>query len=69
MLGKREYSKALPAGSYRKALETAKNLLTLSLSVENITQATGLSKEEVEALTIDYCTFNLTARDAKMICF
>ena len=35
-------------GAYQKALETAKNLLGLGLSVEKIMQATGLSKEEVE---------------------
>ena len=37
-------------GSRQKALETAKNLLHFGLSVENIAQATGLSKAEVEAL-------------------
>ena len=35
-------------GSYQKALETAKNLMALGLSIENIAQATGLSKQEVE---------------------
>ena len=35
-------------GSYQKALETAKNLLGLGLSIENIAKATGLSQEEVE---------------------
>ena len=37
-------------GSYQTKLETAKNLLDLGLSVENIAQATGLSREEVENL-------------------
>ena len=37
-------------GSYQKALETAKNLMALGLSIENIAQATGLSKQEVENL-------------------
>ena len=37
-------------GSYKKALETAKNLIGLRLSIEDIAQATGLSKEEVEAI-------------------
>ena len=37
-------------GSYQKALETAKNLLDLGLSIENIAQATGLSQAEVEAI-------------------
>ena len=35
-------------GSRQKALETAKNLMALGLSIENIAQATGLSKQEVE---------------------
>ena len=37
-------------GSYQTKLETAKNLLDLGLSVENIAQVTGLSREEVENL-------------------
>ena len=37
-------------GSQQKAIETAKNLLTMSLSVENIAKATGLSVEEIQAL-------------------
>ncbi|ERF60776.1 hypothetical protein HMPREF0860_2202 [Treponema socranskii subsp. socranskii VPI DR56BR1116 = ATCC 35536] len=37
-------------GSYQTKLETAKNLFDLGLSVENIAQATGLSREEVENL-------------------
>ena len=37
-------------GSRQKALETAKNLLHFGLSRENIAQATGLSRAEVEAL-------------------
>jgi len=41
---------ALQEGSYQKALETAKNLLVLGLSVANIAQATGLTEAEVEAL-------------------
>ena len=35
-------------GSYQTKLETAKNLIGLRLSIEDIAQATGLSKEEVE---------------------
>ena len=35
-------------GARQKALETAKNLMALGLSIENIAQATGLSKQEVE---------------------
>ena len=37
-------------GAHRKALETAKNLLGLGVTVENIAQATGLTKKEVEGL-------------------
>ena len=37
-------------GCRQKALETAKNLLHFGLSRENIAQATGLSRAEVEAL-------------------
>ena len=37
-------------GSRQKALETAKNLLQFGLSVQKIAQATGLTKEDVEAL-------------------
>ena len=43
-------SLGLAEGSRQKALETAKNLLHLGLSGENIAQATGLTKAEVEAL-------------------
>ena len=38
------------AGSHQKALDTAKNLLALKLSIENIAKATGLTEEEVEKL-------------------
>ena len=37
-------------GSRQAKLETAKNLLQLGLSVENIAQATGLTPAEVEAI-------------------
>ena len=43
-------SLGLAEGSRQAKLETARNLLQFGLSVENIAQATGLSKEEVEAL-------------------
>ena len=41
---------AFAEGSRQKALQTAKNLLGLGVSVENIVQATGLTKKEVEGL-------------------
>ena len=37
-------------GSYQKALETAKNLLGMGLSIKNIAQATGLTEAEIEKL-------------------
>jgi len=37
-------------GSRQKALETARNLLVIGLSVENIAKATGLTVQEVETL-------------------
>ena len=40
----------LAEGARQAKLETAKNLLHLGLSRENIAQATGLTKAEVEAL-------------------
>ena len=40
----------LAEGSRQAKFETAKNLLHLGLSRENIAQATGLTKAEVEAL-------------------
>ena len=43
-------SEGIAQGSYQRALETAKNLLGLGLSIENIAQATGLSKQEVEEI-------------------
>jgi len=37
-------------GAYQTKLETAKNLIDIGLSVENIAKATGLSCEEIEKL-------------------
>ena len=37
-------------GIYSKAIETAKKLIGMNLSIENIAKATGLSKEEIEKL-------------------
>ena len=37
-------------GSRQKALETAKNLLYIGVSIENIAKATGLTQAEVEAI-------------------
>ena len=41
---------AFADGSYQKALETAKNLIDIGLSTENISKATGLSREEIAKL-------------------
>ena len=43
-------SEGIAQGSYQTKIETAKNLRGLGLSIENIAQATGLSKQEVEVL-------------------
>ncbi|MGP1454749.1 MAG: Rpn family recombination-promoting nuclease/putative transposase [Treponema sp.] len=43
-------SLGLAEGARNKALETAKKLFSLGLSVENIAEATGLSRAEVAAL-------------------
>ena len=37
-------------GAYQKAIETARNLFRLGLSIENIAEATGLSEEEVKSI-------------------
>ena len=43
-------SLGLAEGSHQKALETAKILKQFGDSIQKIMQATGLSKEEVEAI-------------------
>ena len=43
-------SLGLAEGARQAKLETARNLRTMGLSVENIAQATGLSVQEVDAL-------------------
>ena len=48
--GRAAFDEGLAEGSRQKALETAKNLLQFGLSVQKIAQATGLTKEDVEAL-------------------
>ena len=42
--------KGISQGSQQKAIETAKNLLSMSLPIENIAKATGLSIDEVKNL-------------------
>ena len=41
-------SQGISQGEHQKAIETAKNLLAMKLSVENISKATGLSLETIE---------------------
>ena len=43
-------SDGISQGSQQKAIETAKNLLSMSLPIENIAKATGLSLKEIQAL-------------------
>ena len=43
-------SQGIAQGSQQKAIETAKNLLSMSLPIENIAKATGLSLKEIQAL-------------------
>ena len=43
-------SLGLAEGSLQAKLETARNLRTMGLSIENIAQATGLTIQEVEAI-------------------
>lgn len=47
---KRGYKDGLVQYSQQAKIETAKNLLSMSLSVENIAKATGLSIDEVKNL-------------------
>ena len=44
-------AEGISQGSQQKAIETAKNLLNLGDSVEKVAQVTGLSIEEINALT------------------
>ena len=41
-------AQGISEGSYQAKLETAKNLLGMGLSIENIAQATGLTEDEIE---------------------
>ena len=43
-------SQGISQGEHLKAIETAKNLLAMKLSVENISKATGLSIEEIKLI-------------------
>ena len=41
----------LSQGEHKKAIETAKNALTMNLSIEQVAILTGLSPEEIEKLS------------------
>ncbi|XTB06254.1 Rpn family recombination-promoting nuclease/putative transposase [Treponema denticola] len=44
------YQEGIDKGAHQAKLETAKNLLAMNFSIENIAQATGLSLEEIKKL-------------------
>ena len=43
-------SRGIEQGSHQKAIDTARNFLSMGLSIEQIAQGTGLAKSEVEQL-------------------
>ena len=43
-------SQGISQGEHKKAVETAKNALTMNLSIEQVATLTGLSVEEIEKL-------------------
>ena len=49
-ISENQFNAGRQEGKLEGKLETAKNLLKLGLSIENITQATGLTVQEVEAI-------------------
>ena len=53
---RRGLKEGISQGFKQKAIEMAKNLLSMSLSIENIAKATGLSQEEIQSLTKEFCT-------------
>ena len=44
------FEKGIQQGEYQKAIETAKKFLTMGLSLEQISQGTGLSIDEINNL-------------------
>ena len=44
------YQEGIDKGAHQAKLETAKNLLAMNFSIENIAKATGLSLEEIKKL-------------------
>ena len=46
-----DISQGFQQGAYEKVIETAKNLLAMNLSIENIAKATGLDINSIKDLT------------------
>ena len=46
-------SKGMKQGAYEKAVETAKNFISMGLSIEQISRGTGLSLETIQQLEKD----------------
>ena len=44
------FEKGISQGEYQAKIETAKNLLSMNLSIENISKATSLSVDEIKNL-------------------
>ena len=44
------YESGVEKGLQQKAIETAKNFISMGLSIEQVAQGTGLSIEEIQAL-------------------
>ena len=44
------YESGVEKGAQQKAIETAKNFISMGLSIEQVAQGTGLSIEEIQAL-------------------
>ena len=51
---KQGISQGISQGAYEKAIETAKNFLSMGLSIEQIARGTGLSQETIQQLEKDF---------------
>ena len=47
---KEAFDDGISQGELKKAIETARNLLNMSLSIQDISKATGLSKDTIDQL-------------------
>ena len=50
LAAEKAFENGLSQGEHKKAVETAKNALTMNLSIEQVATLTGLSPEEIEKL-------------------